>query len=109
MIAILILALVILSFGTLLTQSYQGVFSAGYKSEAQYIGQEAMENLLAGITDYDAATSIEILTEEDLSLPLDFSVTPPVEVEGKKVTVKVTYTDAHGNQRTQIFVSFIPK
>ncbi len=107
LIAVAVFAVALTVLIGLFTQSFQGVFSAGRKTEAQYMGQEAMENVLAGIENEYPDAIIVVEPEEDISLEIAF--TPPITLYGTMVTVTVNYTDSAGRSRTQVFKSFIPK
>jgi type IV pilus modification protein PilV len=105
MIAILVLSLVVTAFAALFTHSYQDIYSAGFKSEAQFVAQEVMESLIADIDFNHPDANVSTTT----SLSIDFpGYGGSVAVQGKIVTVTVEYTDGQGNLRTQTFKSFIP-
>lgn len=108
LVALLLLSLVIATVGTLITSSFQNVFSAGYKSEAHFLGQEAMENILADIAYNHPDANIVKDVVNDQTMNMDFPGVGPVSVKGKEVTITVTYTDSKGKPKTLVYKAFIP-
>jgi prepilin-type N-terminal cleavage/methylation domain-containing protein len=104
LIALLILTLVITAFTALFTHSFQNIFSAGHKSVAQHIGQDAMESLL---TDLESTHPDATVQKDSMILEIEFSG-QTIKTNGTQVTVTAPYTDARGETRTQIFKAFIP-
>jgi prepilin-type N-terminal cleavage/methylation domain-containing protein len=107
LIAMLVLSVVVTGFAGLFTQSFQNVYSAGYKSEAQHVAQVAMENLQADLS-YSHAEATVSETVNTATLVMSFDGYGTVTVPGQEVVVTVEYTDGGGNNRTQVFKSFTP-
>jgi type IV pilus modification protein PilV len=107
LIAILVLSVTVTGFAGLFTLSYQGVYSAGYQSEAQHVAREAMENMIADITfAHPDATVTRVVTSK--AMAMSFSGYGGVSVPGQEIVVTVQYTDGAGRARTQVFRSFVP-
>ncbi len=107
MIALLVLSVVVTGFAGLFTQSFQNVYSAGYKNEAQHVAQVAMENLQADLSYSHAETTVSEAVSSG-TLVMNFTGFGTVTVPGQEVLVSVQYTDGGGNARTQVFKSFSP-
>lgn len=90
-ISMAIIGLLTVSFLEMFTFGFKGVFSAGQNSKAQYLGQQVIENKLAGVVLPDPAyiTSNEVV---DSIVTLNFKLSGEadviIEVEGKIEKVK---------------------
>lgn len=85
-IAITILMIVIFAFTTLYTTSFSGIFSAGRKSEALFLAQEAMDNLIAE----EVNSGTETLTIEFVQRTISVTgeeLEVPYEYEGRTGTI----------------------
>lgn len=107
LIAMMVLSVIVTGFAGLFTQSFQGIYSAGYKGEAQHVAQEAMENKLADLS-YSHAGEKVTETVNAGNMVMNFSGYGTITVPGRHVTVAVEYTDGGGNEKTQVFKSFKP-
>lgn len=83
------------------TFGFKGVFSAGQNSKAQYLGQQVIENKLAGIS--VVLQYITSYTVVDSKVSLNFGLSKNVEVKGKIEIVRYN----NGKYRVDL-ATFLP-
>lgn len=106
LVALTVLTITIASFSILFSHSYSGIFSAGYKSNSQYISQDKMEN---GLLDPSSCTAEEGFTVSTDNLTIDFpGLSEQTVIPGKNIILDEDYTDGNSNARTVIVTSFVP-
>lgn len=100
-VAMSVLAIVVVAFSTLFTTGFSGIFSAGDRSVAQYIGQEAAENIMAGV-DYvhsDVSISwqsqpVELFFSDGTTLTVRGAVYELEYSDGKQIVRLTTFVPA---------------
>ncbi|MGI6142069.1 MAG: type IV pilus modification PilV family protein [Caldicoprobacterales bacterium] len=102
-ISLAILGLITVSLLGLFSFGFKAIFDSGKNSQAQYVGQQALENVLADIdiTGIDHVTSN---LDKDTKVILDFGLTNNIEVDGKIKSIQ--YND--GKRKIDL-ATFIPE
>jgi prepilin-type N-terminal cleavage/methylation domain-containing protein len=105
-VSIAILFIIIASFSLLFSDSFRGIFYSGYKSEAQYVLQDAAENEFSRTEKDDAAVS---RTAYDVSgFTINFEGVGTIALDGDEVLLETTFQDARGDDQTIDVTAFIP-
>ena len=94
-VALAIITAVIIAVTPLITSSYSGIFTSGYRSKAQFSGQQDIENAIANPG-----------SAADSNLVIPFST--PISVAGNYIAIDETFTDSNGTSRTVTLNVFVP-
>jgi len=105
-VAVSILFIFIIAFSVLFSDSYTSIFVSGYKSEAQYILQEAAENELSNVS----KTMPEVVKQSQnvSGFEISFDAAENIILDGDRLLIETTFSDGKGNQRNINITAFIP-
>lgn len=103
-VAMAILTIIVASFTALFSNSYTGIFSAGYSSKSTYLAQESMDKVIAA----GSALGVQDATESPLDLNITFPGRPNESVSGNKIDVSKPYYINNNVTGTVTVTVFMP-